>query len=266
MKIKFTERTWLIVAWVLLGVALLPWLHYGRRALICDRFIVRGDSMEPTLHSGTPVWVNKLKMGARIYTKFDFDGDALECFRLPGFRPLRVGDIAVYNYQYGHEHDRIGFKINYVYAKRCVGCPGDTVSVVDCHYVNSSVADVGVQLSSEARLRAIPDSVLIAWRSFRTGRFAGERDRWTLKDFGPIVVPGKGMTVRLDSLTRRHYGILLTYETGLPPAAVPGETYTFREDYYFFAGDNVPNSRDSRYDGFVPERFVIGIIVPPHAD
>ena len=258
---KINEKTLTIVMWVLVVLALLPWLHYGRRALICDRFLIKGESMEPTLHSGMPVWVNKLKMGPRIYTKYDFDSGELHCIRLPGFRSLRVGDFAVYNYPFGFGGDSIRFKINHVYAKRCIGVPGDTISVLDCHYVNSSVADVGVPLSSEARLRAIPDSVLIESRGFRTGRFAGEREHWTLKNFGPIVVPGKGMTVRLDSLTRRHYGILLTYETGLPPAAVPGEHYTFQEDYFFFAGDNVPNSRDSRYDGFVPERYIVGIFV-----
>ena len=38
-----------------------------------DRFVIKGESMEPTLHTGEGVWVNKLLMGARIYTKFDFD-------------------------------------------------------------------------------------------------------------------------------------------------------------------------------------------------
>ena len=40
-------------------------------------------------------------------------------------------------------------------------------------------------------------------------------------------------------------------------------TYTFRQDWFFFVGDNVTNSRDSRFFGFVPEDFVAGI-VPGH--
>ena len=36
-------------------------------------------------------------------------------------------------------------------------------------------------------------------------------------------------------------------------------TYEFRKNYYFFCGDNVVNSKDCRYLGFVPEDFVIGI-------
>ena len=36
-------------------------------------------------------------------------------------------------------------------------------------------------------------------------------------------------------------------------------TYEFRENYYFFCGDNVINSKDCRYLGFVPEEFIIGV-------
>ncbi|MBO5546853.1 MAG: S26 family signal peptidase [Bacteroidales bacterium] len=90
-----------------------------------DRFVIKGESMEPTLHTGEGVWVNKLLMGARIYTKFDFeDSRELHCFRMPGLRKLRVGDVAVFNYPYGRGGDTIAFKINYVYCKRCWGRRG----------------------------------------------------------------------------------------------------------------------------------------------
>lgn len=251
-------RCILAVELVLLAV---PLLYFGIRIFVCDRFTVKGQSMEPTFHSGQPIYVNKLKMGGRIYTGFDFEKDnELHCFRMPGFRRLRPGDIAVYNYQFGQGGRNIAFKINYVYAKRCVGCPSDTVSIVACHYINSSVDDVGIPLSGEEALRAIPDSVLLSFNCFKAGRFAGERENWTIKDFGPVVVPAKGMRIQLDSVSRAHYSIVLEYETGLLASDIPDGEYTFREDYYFFAGDNVVNSRDSRYDGFVPEKYIIGIV------
>ena len=262
-RFRLSERAMKIIIAVELAVLCVPLLYFGTRIFICDKFIVKGQSMEPTLHSGQPVYVNKLKMGGRIYTKFDFEEDSeLHCFRMPGFRRLRPGDIAIYNYQYGRGGRKIAFKINYVYAKRCVGCPSDTISIVDCHYANSSVDFVGVPLSNEAALRAIPDSVLLSANCLKAGRFAGERENWTIKDFGPIVVPAKGMTIKLDSISRAHYSIVLEYETGLAPEDVPGPDYTFKEDYYFFAGDNVVNSRDGRYDGFVPEKYIVGIIAP----
>ena len=36
--------------------------------------------------------------------------------------------------------------------------------------------------------------------------------------------------------------------------------YTFDNNYYFVIGDNVIDSFDSRYWGFLPEDFVIGIV------
>ena len=48
---------------------------------VVDSFIVDGDSMLPTLSDGKRVYVNKLLMGARIYTKYDFDSPELGCFR-----------------------------------------------------------------------------------------------------------------------------------------------------------------------------------------
>lgn len=258
-RITDTAMKCIIVVNVVLLAILL--LYFGIRIFVCDRFIVKGQSMEPTFHSGQPIYVNKLLMGGRIYTKFNFDDDRdLHCFRMPGFRRLRPGDVAVYNYQFGQGGRKIAFKINYVYAKRCIGCPADTISIVDCHYINSSVDNVGIPLFNEAALRAIHDSLLLPSNCLKSGSFAGERENWTIKDFGPVVVPAKGMSIRLDSVSRSHYSIVLEYETGCPADEIPGEEYTFREDYYFFAGDNVANSKDSRYDGFVPEKYIIGIV------
>ena len=119
MDKKKADKILTIVLWVLIVANAVPLLWYGTRAFVTDRFVIKGESMEPTLHTGEGVWVNKLLMGARIYTKFDFeDSPELHCFRMPGLRKLRVGDIAVFNYPYGWGGDTIAFKINYVYCKR----------------------------------------------------------------------------------------------------------------------------------------------------
>ena len=34
--------------------------------------------------------------------------------------------------------------------------------------------------------------------------------------------------------------------------------YRFRENYYFVSGDNMENSRDSRYWGLLPESYIVG--------
>ena len=276
---KKQDRILTIALWVLLAVSVLPLLHYGRRVLIADRFVIKGVSMEPTLHTGEAVWVNKLLMGPRIYAEFDFDSPELHCIRLPGFRKLRVGDVAVFNYPYGRHGDTIAFRINYVYCKRCWGTPGDTVRIVDGWLEIPGQAGDDGRMAGDGRwprvLGEIPDSVLLERRVLRAGQFAGEGERWTIKDFGPIVVPKRGETIALDRVARRHYARVIAWEerfrvkpgmTEEEPGMterVPGMaagTYTFRQDWYFFVGDNQQDSKDSRYFGFVPADFVVGIV------
>ena len=244
MDKKKADKILTIVLWVLIVANAVPLLWYGTRVFVADRFVIKGESMEPTLHTGEGVWVNKLLMGARIYTKFDFDDSPeLHCFRMPGLRKLRVGDVAIFNYPYGRSGDTVAFKINYVYCKRCWGTPGDTVRIVG-----------GIET---------PDSVLLRMRMLRAGQFAGEGANWTTKDFGPIVVPKKGMTIALDSVARKHYARVIRWETGVTVGKIThsnSQNYTFRQDWYFFVGDNVTNSRDSRFFGFVPADFVVGIV------
>ena len=272
MDKKKADKILTIVLWVLIVANAVPLLWYGTRAFVADRFVIKGESMEPTLHTGEGVWVNKLLMGARIYTKFDFeDSPELHCFRMPGLRKLRVGDVAVFNYPYGWGGDTIAFKINYVYCKRCWGTPGDTVRIVDGRLETETAETVarhpshGSNLFSSLaqRMQQTPDSVLLRMRMLRAGQFAGERDNWTTKDFGPIVVPRKGMTIALDSINWKHYERVIRWETGVTVGEIThsnSKNYTFRQDWYFFVGDNVTNSRDSRFFGFVPADFVIGIV------
>ena len=109
------------------------------------------------------VLVSKLLIGARIYTKYDFSDPVMESFRMPGLRRVRPGDVAVFNYPYGRDGDRIEFRINYVYAKRCIGCPGDTVRIVDGYYRNSRLPGTLIgSASMQGALSGTPDEVLEA--------------------------------------------------------------------------------------------------------
>ncbi|SKC64259.1 signal peptidase I [Bacteroidales bacterium WCE2004] len=259
-----TSRKHPLIKWLLVLLIGLPVVHYAGRVFVVDRFGISGVSMAPTLTAGQKVWVNKLLMGPRIYTKFDFSGGDLKCVRLPGMRKLRVGDVAVFNCPYGQEGDSIAFRINYVYCKRCWGVPGDTVLIVDGRLVGSW--NIQNRFWHEHRADELVDilaSIVPEKVSVRAGNFAGEEERWTLRDFGPIVVPKRGMTVALDSTVLRRYGQVIDWErrcAGSASEEVAGSTYTFRQDWYFFVGDNFLNSWDSRHFGFVPADFVVGIV------
>lgn len=80
----------------------------------------------------TSILVNKLLFGARIYTNFKFqEGSSLESVRVKGFRPVKPGDVLVFNAPYGYDNEKIAYNINRVLVKRCIGIPGDTMSVVN---------------------------------------------------------------------------------------------------------------------------------------
>ena len=91
--------------------------------------------------------------------------------------------------------------------------------------------------------------------------------RFSLDDYGPVVVPRAGVAVPLDdaswpvvrTVIERFEGHRAERSAdGFLIDGVPTETYTFAQDYYFVLGDNRDDSADSRTWGFVPADHVIG--------
>lgn len=234
-------------------------LHYGRRIFIAERFHIPSDSMQPTLVPDDNVWVNKLLFGSRIYTSFNFDDHApLKCFRMPGIRKIRPGDVICFNYPLGYdEWTKIEFKINYVYCKRVIGTPGDTIGINNGINWNSNYKGTLGVLENQMQIHDTPDSLL--WRTMLMATMPFTMPMWTAKNFGPLYIPQKGDTIELDSIGRAIYGPVIDYETGAWPSD-DMKSHTFKHNYYFTFGDNSINSRDSRYWGFLPEEFIIGIV------
>jgi signal peptidase I len=90
---------------------------------------------------------------------------------------------------------------------------------------------------------------------------------WSQDNFGPIYIPKKGATVKLDSESIPFYKqIIKNYEyndivINGDDIFINGEkadSYTFKQDYFYLIGDNRHNSLDARYWGYVPFDHVLG--------
>jgi signal peptidase I len=90
---------------------------------------------------------------------------------------------------------------------------------------------------------------------------------WNEDNFGPLLIPKKGMTIALSRDNLPLYKkIIQEYENNileLTPTKIKingsVETeYTFKKDYYWMMGDNRHRSEDSRFWGFVPEDHIVG--------
>ena len=115
------------------------------------------------------------------------------------------------------------------------------------------VKSLGNVVSVEPDLDMDPESC-----SLEIFPFTGKTG-WTRDYFGPLWIPKKGVTVKIDENTLPFYERIITaYENGDVLEAIAEGSYTFKQDYYFMMGDNRHNSLDSRYWGFVPEDHIVG--------
>lgn len=234
-----------------------------------DQFITPTESMIPTLLPGDRIMVDKNVFGARIYSDFNFDkkGAELKSWRTRGSRDIRHNDIVVFNFP--HHNGKINFVINNVYAKRCIGIPGDSVSIIDGHFKNNNYqAMIGLE-QMQYNFSQMPDSI---FPNYVLNSIPHDGHiPWTIKNLGPLYLPRKGDYVRLTAKEGCLYRMLLEWETGKTISfnwekdsvyadGTPLDSHVFTHGYYFMCGDNVSNSNDSRYWGLVPEEYIVGIV------
>jgi len=265
-KIKYSwKQFWKDLLWWTISLAVALTFAISMRVFFLCSFKVPSGSMIPAIEPGDFIMVNKLIPGPRVYPNFPKllgDDGKVATKRFCGIRKIRRNDIIVFNFPY-NDWNKIEMDINLNYVKRCVAIPGDTFLIDNGIYKveNASEEKIGC-LEKQERFRAD----LHSGKSFKFP-YDTINYRWTRKNFGPLYIPKKGDCITIDTVNYILYNKILTYETDSAVTVKNSvvclgdstiSNYTFRQNYYFMAGDNVSESVDSRFWGLVPEDHIIG--------
>ncbi|GIV46346.1 MAG: signal peptidase I [Ignavibacterium sp.] len=223
-------------------------------------------SMEDTILVGDFVLVNKFIYGSSSPRYIPFTETPLPYFTLPAFKDPKPTDIVVFEYPGDRDQLEPTEKgVNYV--KRCIGTPGDTVEIRDKvvfvngkefwrpPYIKYYRGMIG------PNLRPLP-------KGYAEPRIFPRGMPWNEDNYGPLVVPKKGMTIPINIYNVEQWRTTIDREFGKRVVEIrgnvvyidgqPASSYTFKKDYYFMMGDNRDDSLDSRFWGFVPRDAVVG--------
>ncbi|HLP17116.1 MAG TPA: signal peptidase I [Bacteroidota bacterium] len=221
-------------------------------------FMVPTGSMENEVMTGDFLMVNKFIYGGCSPRNIPFTDIRLPWFRLPAFKDVHRGDVIVFEFP-GYREEAHPEAFTY-YLKRCMAVAGDTLEVKDrVVYVNGQRAPVPRNMKFNS-YRLIPPGVADERIFPPTAKFNED-------NYGPIVIPKKGMTITLSAETYPMWEVFIAREghkVALRADGVvlvdekPQTSYTVERDYLFGMGDNRDNSLDSRFWGFIPKENVVG--------
>ena len=260
---KYYNRVVTLFTWI--GILMIVWFLLQTTTIASFR--VPTDSMQPALLSGDNILVNKTIMGARIFDIWEAaEEKEVEIHRLPGLGKVKRNDVLVFHYPYPHSNDSLSMHLLKYYVKRCIALPGDTMGIRKGYYYVKGINEPIGNVEAQERIAGLQkDDVRgIVMDTYPWDKYIN----WTIQDFGPLHVPAAGQTVAMDSTAVKLYGKLIEWEQKKPliwegNRVYLGDSliqeYRFRENYYFMGGDNMENSKDSRYWGLLPEPYIVGV-------
>ncbi|MCF8260746.1 MAG: signal peptidase I [Melioribacteraceae bacterium] len=233
-------------------------------ALLIKSFLIETSrvptpSMENTILVGDFLFVNKFIYGSSSPRNIPFTNISLPYFQLPAFADPERGDIVVFEFP-GYRDDMYSEEIqNYV--KRCIGTPGDTISMTGkVVFINGE--EMRIPTHIQYRQPAVMPVGYSDPNIFPKGK------SWNRDNYGPLVIPKEGDILELNLDNIEGWRTIIDREFGKRVVTIEDSTifidgkevsnYTVQKDYYFMMGDNRDNSLDSRFWGLVPRDLVIG--------
>jgi len=228
------------------------------KIFVVDAFKIPTGSMKDTLLEGDFLLVNKTAYSISTPHQIPFLGERLSRTELIATGKPEFNDVIAFEIP-TNIYDPASIEYS-VLIKRIIGLPGDTIEIKDQElYINNKK----YRTPSFIKIN-INDSPI---ENVNKDLFP-YNNKWSLENYGPIVVPQKGMKVELDpqnillwqNSINTDYGskVISVEGTVITLNKQPIRDYIFEKDYYFVLGDNRKNSIDSRYFGYVPEEWIIG--------
>ena len=231
---------------------------YFLKTFVVEAFRIPSSSMENTLLVGDFIMVNKFQYGAKTPATLPFTTIPLPQIRFPAVSPPRRGDVMVFRFP--GERDQPAPVPPVTYVKRCIGLPGDTIRIID-----KQVTINGWEVAPAGTVKTSPDRLYPA--GFVDHRIFPRGYPFNEDNYGPLVVPHRGMRITLDParlpewwsvVEREGHEVALTAQGVILVDGAPATSYEVRQDHYFVMGDNRDNSLDSRFWGFVSDDRLVG--------
>ncbi len=226
---------------------------------LLEAFRVPTGSMETTILIGDFLLVNRAVYGIHTPRNIPFTNISLPYITLyEGKDPERY-EVIVFDYPGDRDIIKNPEIINYI--KRCIGIPGDTVEIK-----NKVVFINGKEFRIPPNIQYIDNQILP--KGLADPNIFPKGAPWNKDNYGPLVIPKKGMNIKLDLNNIEWWATTINREFGKEVVEVRGndiyidgnktDNYTFKKDYYFAMGDNRDNSADSRFWGLIPRDAIIG--------
>lgn len=161
---------------------------------------------------------------------------------LKNFYSIRHNDVVIFQ----KDHNNM--------IKRCLGLPGENIEIINGKiYSNKSLLPNPPSIIHNNIFKK--DAFSISEISHTYGK------KWNLNNFGSYLIPKKGMNILLTSENIVIYGKLIEEDNHNEMPDLKRTYYTFKNNYFFFIGDNRPESVDSRFFGPIKESDINGKVI-----